>query len=130
MEGISLAKEDILRSAKALQEMQSRLYSQVYGRLDDALKSHVNSLKMTTAEFEALKPEVKSTMQLLFSIKNDINKLQEISKSVKLQDIQLTEHMKNIQKIDDEKLRLMRQIDKLQDIISKERRGNVRRLTY
>lgn len=130
IDDISKAKEEILKSAKILQETQSALYSQVYGKLNDALKEHVISLKSTTKEFESLKPEVKDAMQLLSSIKDEVNKLRELSKLVKTSDLQLSEHMNNVQKLDDEKLRLMRQIDKLQDIIAKERRGSVRRITY
>ncbi len=130
LEEMQSAKEELSQSVKSMQEMQSTLYSQVYGRLDNALKEHVNSLKSTTDEFESLKPDVKNTMLLLSSIREDINRLKELSKTIKLQDLQLSEHMNNVQRLDDEKLRLMRQIDKLQDIIAKHRRGDVRRLTY
>lgn len=130
MEEIGRAKDEILKSAKVLQETQSVLYSQVYGKLNDALKLHVNSLKSTNDEFESLRPEVQNTVLMLNSIKDEIQKLHELSKTIKQQDVQLTEYIKDVQKLDDEKLRLMRQVDKLQDIIAKERRGPVRRLTY
>lgn len=73
---------------------------------------------------------MKNTMQMLNSIKDEIQKLQELSKTIKQQDVQLTGYINGIQKQDDEKLRLMRQVDKLQDIIAKERRGSVRRLSF
>jgi chromosome segregation ATPase len=127
---ISKAKDEILKSAKLLQETQSALYNQVYGRLDSSLKDHVNTLKSTTSEFESLKPEINDTMQLLSSIREEVSRLKEISSTVKVQDMQLIEHAKNIEKMDDEKLRLMREIDKLQDIIAKQRRNPVRRLNF
>lgn len=130
MEDITKAKEELMRSATALKDMQAVLYNQVYGRLDNALKTHINSLKSTTEEFEGLKPEVKNTMQLLSNVKEEVNRLQELSKTIKLQDTQLVEYVRNFQKLDDEKLRLMRQVDKLQEIIARQRRGDVRRLTY
>lgn len=90
----------------------------------DSLIKHSKELAFDKSQYDRIRSNVEATARNIFLVNSEVNKLLDISRSLKETDFQLSKYAEALRKEDRNKLELMQKNDQLERLVAKMRRGN------
>jgi len=103
-------------------QAQKNILEKFEAELSKELKLYSEKLTNDLNEYNKLKEKTSSILKEINGLSGEISKFTEISRNIKKEDFELTNHAKKLLEQDKEKLELMRKIDTLERLISRMRR--------
>lgn len=129
-ENLNIIKDsssDLKNSIYDFNLLKNKLQNQIVEKFEEQLKNELNlnleNLKKDIENYNALKTNVEQILVKTKNLSLEIDKLTEISRSIKKEDFELTRYANQLASADKEKLDLMKKIDVLENLISKMRRS-------
>ena len=120
-------KESLRKEIHEFSLLKSQLHRKIIDKFEEELKSELKvcseSLKSEIGTYNEIKERMNSMLVKINALGGEINKFNEISRSIKKEDFELTKFAKQLLEMDREKLELMRKIDTLERLIAKMRRS-------
>lgn len=107
--------------------LQRKILEKFEEELQKDLEINRDNLKKDADSYDELRKKAGEILSRLNLTSEEINKLTEISKSIKKEDFELTKFARHLMDMDREKLELMRKIDTLERLVSKIRRREILR---
>lgn len=122
LQQITQIKEEFGKTLRRFQHEQTKSTDELFNAVKGKVDEHLTGLKKNTQSFKSLEPEVKELMSNFIGLREEINKLTNITKKIKSTDFQLTNYAKNLKDSEEEKIKLLQDISNLKRLIAKERR--------
>ena len=120
-------KEDLRKEIHEFSLLKAQMHRKIIDKFEEELKSELKvcseSLKSEIGTYNEIKERMNSMLVKINALGGEINKFNEISRSIKKEDFELTKFAKQLLEMDREKLELMRKIDTLERLIAKMRRS-------
>jgi methyl-accepting chemotaxis protein len=116
-------KQDLRKELEDFKLQKTRILQKLVESSDNEVRDSLERLKTDINRFNELKKSVDTINANIANAMQEINKFKTISTKIKAEDYELTNFAKEIFKADQEKLKLMKEIDSLKHLISRERRS-------
>ena len=102
--------------------IKEKLVEELAASFKNELTSHAERIKTDAKSYNDMKQALQAIVLRLEQLKPEIDKFNNIAKTVKEKDFELEKYAKNLKNFSDEKHELLMKIDNLERMIGRERR--------